>query len=116
MIIKRHKGMTVVEVIISLALLGILSVVFINAFTMGFTKIIYAGHRTNAVGQAQAHFYENPSILAKQDIKIEIPTTTSDIEIIVSGSYATGNVTLNPGPAQEIQVEVLTFVPGLSQD
>lgn len=113
---KRKKGMTLVEVIISLALLGILSIVFINAFTMGFTKIIYAGHRTNAVGQAQAFFYENPTILEKKDIIVSLPTSSANAEITVTGSYATGNVTLNSGTSQEIKIEVLTFVPGLSQD
>lgn len=113
---KREKGMTLVEVILSLALLGILSVVFINAFTMGFTKIVHAGHRTNAVGQAQAFFYENPAITTSEDIKVVLPTATSTVEITVSGSYATGNVTLNPGTSQEVKVEVLTFVPGMSQD
>lgn len=113
---KHKKGMTLVEVIISLALLGILSIVFINAFTMGFTRIIYAGHRTNAVSQAQAFFYTNPSILEKKDILVSLPTSSSNVEITVSGSYATGNVSLNPGTSQEVNVEVLTFVPGLSQD
>lgn len=114
---KRSKGLTLVEIIISMAIFGILSVVFINAFTMGFTRIVHSGHRTNAVGQAQEFFYSSPVITTSEVITIQLPVSASTTTAItVSGSYAKGNVTLNSGTSQEVDVEVMTFVPGLSLD
>lgn len=114
---KRIKGMTLVEVIISLALLGILSIVFINAFTMSFTQIIRSGHRTDAVGKAQAFFYSSPAIVSTDSIQItlQLPGATTK-EVSVVGSYAMGTVILNSGTSNEVKVDVLTFVPGMSLD
>lgn len=111
---KVKKGMTLVEIIIALALFGILSVAFISAFTMGFSRIIHSGHRTNAVGKAQEFFYSSPEVTTSETINVELPIPGSTKTIAVSGSYALGKVTLNQGSDQEVQVEVLTFVPGLT--
>lgn len=109
---KKEKGMTLVEIIVSLALLGILSIAFINAFTMGFTRIIHAGHRTDAVGQAQASFYANPQIEKNEIISITLPVPSGTTPISVDGSFVKGIVTLNAGTSQEVSVEVLTYMPG----
>lgn len=49
------KGMTLVEVIIAIAILGIIVVSFLGAFVSGITSIFIAGRKSNAVATAQEY-------------------------------------------------------------
>lgn len=51
--IHRKKGMTLLEVIIAVAILGIISIVFLSVFANGFTTIFKMGNKTKAVAEAQ---------------------------------------------------------------
>lgn len=50
---KRKKGFTLIELIVSIAILGIMAVAFLTMFFNGYTNIISAGNRTRAVKVAE---------------------------------------------------------------
>lgn len=50
---QNQNGLTLIEVIVSLAILGIMIVAYLTVFTSGFTGIMRAGHRTEAAYGAQ---------------------------------------------------------------
>lgn len=49
----RKKGMTLIEVVISIAILGIIAASFLTMFSNGFSNIFIAGNRTRALAKAQ---------------------------------------------------------------
>ena len=53
-IVSLHKGFTLIEIILAMAIFGIILVSFLGAFTNGFTTILSMGKRTQAVAKAQA--------------------------------------------------------------
>lgn len=50
---KNKKGLTLIEIIIALAIIGILSVSFLPIFTQGFSTVFRMGHRSESVAIAQ---------------------------------------------------------------
>lgn len=54
---KNHKGMTLIEIIISIAIIAIISVAFLAMFSSGFKGVVRAGNLTEsgyrAFGQAE---------------------------------------------------------------
>lgn len=53
MIIKSKKGMTLLEVIVAIAILGIIAVSLLGAFLQGFSTIFSMGNKTRAISTAQ---------------------------------------------------------------
>jgi len=54
MLVKNKEGMTLIELIIALAIIGIASVSFLTFFTQGFKFVTKAGDRSKAGFNAQA--------------------------------------------------------------
>lgn len=60
---KNIKGLTLIELIIALAIIGIIVVTFLPIFTTSYTTIFGMGNRTDAVAIAQEiidDLYVNP--------------------------------------------------------
>lgn len=53
-ILYDKKGMTLIEIIVALAILGIISVTFLTMFGNGYVSVFKAGHRTNANMELQS--------------------------------------------------------------
>ncbi len=51
---KRKRAFTLVEIIISMAIIGIIVVPFLAMFTSSFSTIFSMGHKTEASNEAQA--------------------------------------------------------------
>ncbi len=49
----NKKGLTLIEIIIALAIIGIIVTVFFSSFSAGFTTIIANGSKTKAMEEAQ---------------------------------------------------------------
>ncbi len=69
----NNKGLTLLEVLITLAILGIVSISFIGLFTQTNIGITYSGNRLNAIMEAS-------SILNKIGSKIDSSDQIYDIE------------------------------------
>lgn len=50
---KSKKGMTLLEILISIAILGIIAVALLGAFVQGFSTIISMGNKTRAMSIGQ---------------------------------------------------------------
>lgn len=109
---KKDKGFTFIEIVISMAIIGILAIVFLTVFNTSLVNIMRAGVRTKAVGAAVDDFSENPSVISSKTIEIELPVAGGSSIIGISGSYARGMVTVTEGSVSNLNVEVEAFIPG----
>lgn len=67
--IKKNSGFTLIEVILSIAIIGIIAVAFIPVFTGGFKSIVYAG-------KVKTKMFNSQKVI-EQEIAIESKTGTS---------------------------------------
>lgn len=49
----NNKGTTLIEIIVAMAIFGIISITFLNIFAGGYTSIFRAGLRTKAISELQ---------------------------------------------------------------
>lgn len=112
---KKNKGFTIIEIIVSLAIIGILAVVFMSVFSTGLVNIVRAGVRTKAVGTAVDEFYDEPDIISSDTLEFELPISGGTNTIEITGSYVRGKVNVTEGQISNLEVEVEAFVPGLSE-
>lgn len=99
---KNRKGLTLVEIILSMALLGIIVIVFLTVFNTGNKNIIKAGNRTKDVLKTQSEIDEkikNHNNEGKDTIIIDIPGIG---EKEVKGSILVEEVN---------GIEITTFIP-----
>ncbi len=113
---KKQKGLTLIELLVSLALIGILAVTFLPMFSAGFANIVRAGLRTKAVNIAEADMINQEEIAATDSYTINIILNSSKKNetaknVGVNGSLFTGKVTINEGQRFELDVEVFEFKP-----
>lgn len=78
----KNKGMTLIEVIVALAILGIISLSFLTLFSKGYTDIFKSGFRTNITMkiQSMADYLNSKTINSPSDID-------SDISAYLSNQY-----------------------------
>lgn len=79
-IMHDKKGFTLVEVILSLAILGILCIAFLPAFTSGFKGIFRAGQNNRELFVAQKemeNIIDVDSIVTNGQLDIEFSGTTT---------------------------------------
>lgn len=69
-----NNGFTLIEIIVSFAIIGIIAVTFISTFTSGIQSIFIMGQKTSAVNDAQA-FLE----AVYEDYNVDIGDTDSNI-------------------------------------
>lgn len=107
---KRRKGLTLIEIIISIALLGMVAVVFLTIFNSGNKNILSSGDRTKNALEIQKKIdtqINNSDDLQLDGIKVE---KNEDIEIkiegispqTIKGKIITGN---------QNGINIITFVP-----
>ena len=114
-----RKGFTLVEIIVALAILGIVAVSFISMFTFGFLNIL-TGNRTSTAHQAgqDSIEYEMGSPVLRLDttngeeikpttVSIEFPSVTFNVKgAAISFENAYEDTSRN-----ERSAELVTFVP-----
>ncbi|PKM57813.1 MAG: hypothetical protein CVU98_04240 [Firmicutes bacterium HGW-Firmicutes-3] len=79
---KDNKGLTLIEVVISIAILGIVAIAFLSMFSFGYTHVTNAGHKSDA------------GFLAHQAAEQEIAGGTIDPSVVVTSIPST-TITIN---------------------
>jgi len=100
-----RSGMTLIEVIISMAILGILSVVFLTIFTSGYIGVSSAGKRTEVGYEAQKAIEE---LIISGDTETETITIffQDGPTLVVDGNKIEKEI--NNG---EHSINITTFIP-----
>jgi len=80
---NRIEGFTLIEIIVSIAIIGIMVVSFLTIFTNSFSTIFSMGHKTESVNEAQA-FIETVYQEGLDDIDVIASTFNSTKEDVVT--------------------------------
>lgn len=118
-ILKTIKGLTLVEIVVSIAIFGVMAVVFLNVFLGSLVITTRAGSRSDSVAavsgeieQKLADFATNKdatySMLSTEQKEVKIIYNNGTSYTIMSGVNIIGNTTNEKGQT----VEIITFVPG----
>lgn len=109
---KKRKGVTLIEIIISLAIIGIIVIVILNMFNFSIANIFRSGIRTKSIAEVRDEIDEKISEIqgttdGVETIDIIIPgvgnKTVKGTMITISGEDEEGN--------NEFNLEITTFVP-----
>ncbi|MDR7871214.1 MAG: type II secretion system protein [Tissierellaceae bacterium] len=97
---KNRKGLTLIEVIVSMAIVGVIAVVILSIFSSGTKNIARAGHRTTNI-------YDANRIIDELIIKSENPYTDWDAIESENENIVVNNMEYNvilPGIGEDIKV------------
>ncbi|MBZ9688550.1 type II secretion system GspH family protein [Clostridium estertheticum] len=82
--LKNKKGFTLIEVILSIALLGIISIAFLTMFTSGIVGITNSGKKSVSHYTAQNQIESNINDLA--NLPSNVVTSTKSITLTFPGN------------------------------
>ncbi|MCD4712447.1 MAG: prepilin-type N-terminal cleavage/methylation domain-containing protein [Clostridiales bacterium] len=104
--VKMNRGMTLIEVIIAMAIIGIIAVGLIQMFTMSMIVISNAGKKTQSAYDAQKH--AEHSLTSKYsntpDVDEELLLTIGGTTIIAPGRKVKVESQLSNGEIINIEV------------
>lgn len=110
---KNREGLTLVELLVSLAIVSIIVVSLLNMFGTGLFNIVRAGNRTVNTETATNNFITNPVPVSDEIIlTIDFGGDAGEDTVEVKGRMGKGSGTL-PGKYGNIEVDIESFVPGL---
>lgn len=103
----KKKGFTLIELIISIAILGLISVTFLSIFNMGLINISKAGNRTAAVKEAEKNI-STPTEINDFDITVKLPDKADGIVVTVKGRVYESKVNILNS---DDFVDVIRYIP-----
>ena len=99
--IGNSKGLTLIELIVSIAILGIVIVAFLTMFTSAFNGIVQSGHRADAAYSSQqemtSKLIDKDSIDESLSITYDFiggPDITIEVSIMEAETTINGNVSI----------------------
>jgi len=104
---KRIRGFTLIEVILSMAIIGIIAISFLTVMATSLRWIISAGNKTTAVNQGKADAdtqLSDTQVIGTDTYDINVSGITGAVQ--VEGSYYTEEVTINGE-----SVTIIVFAP-----
>lgn len=104
---KRHLGMTLVEVIVAIALLGVITVSFLMMYTSSYSYIFSAGRKTNAVSAAEKNM-ESSLAVGTASTASTLSINFGGTLIAVNGEMVSQTQTYDNGSRS---IAVSSFVP-----
>ena len=86
-VITCRRGLTLLEIILSLALLGIIVVAFLGVFTSGFVTIVTMGNKSRAAVEAQTILdrvyseavFDHTEVSGKEDLRAYVALILDEI-------------------------------------
>lgn len=82
----KKKGLSLIEILISMAILGIITVSFLTLFSNGLTDVYKSGHRTNKTAELQSLI---------EELNSHICNNQNDIDTYVGGYLSAKGVQYN---------------------
>lgn len=108
----KNQGYTLIETIISIAIIGIIAISILAIFNSGLINITKAGNRTKAVSIAEDTFLNDGEIIDESiEIEVQLPNVDDMSNYKIKGKVIKGEVILNSGFKNETKVEIKAFVP-----
>lgn len=81
---KNKKGFTLIELIVSIAIVGLLAVILTSVFSNSFINIVRAGKRAGAVSDAEKVLSgDNPTVIEDRTVKVSLPIIDENGDEIV---------------------------------
>lgn len=121
--LRKRKGFTLIELIVSIALVGILFITVLNAMDTGLLNIVRAGSRTKNTVVAGNNIIVSPIAISESTtIDVELPyliynpdnTVSEDTVIVpIPGSFGKGIGNVDDGFYGNVNVEIEAFIPYL---
>jgi prepilin-type N-terminal cleavage/methylation domain-containing protein len=115
-LLKNKQGLTLVEIIISIAILGIIAVAFLGMFTVGFKGIMSAGRNSQA-GYIGQKVMEN-KIVGIDLTETNVSTITEPVEDFTINFVGVADPVLVDGEIERVhfddthyQLDYATFIP-----
>jgi prepilin-type N-terminal cleavage/methylation domain-containing protein len=112
-IITKEKGFTLIEIVISIALFGMMAMILIPVFTFGYRGILSAGNHSKAgyFGQQAIENYIVDNAVIVPNTTIETITNTT-LSINFGGTVinVTGDIKSVDYEDGKYQVDVSTFI------
>ena len=102
----KSNAMTLVEIIMAMALIGIITISIMTLLTSGFTQITSSGERAKALFQAQAQIESDINDIGQSasDASETLTLKIDDTEIIVPGKVKSVNTALPNGRFVQIEI------------
>ena len=117
--LMRKKGITIIEIIVSLAILGILAISFLSIFSNGVSTIFSSGNKSLAMKQAQTisdRIYDTQNFsdldTAVQGILLNIYGTGKYKKVLSSADIYSTSYT---GEAVRYYIENIQLLSGLTR-
>jgi prepilin-type N-terminal cleavage/methylation domain-containing protein len=116
--LECKKGMTLIEIVVSLAILGVLSVLFLNVFLGSILLTTRSGERADLVADVSSAIEQKAA--NHSFTNAAITTSTSSVNVVynygtaaessssMNGAFVNGSSTNSDG--QQVQLEY--FIPG----
>lgn len=109
----KRDGFTLIELVVSFALLGLISVSMLSVFSTGLGNIFRAGVRTETVNIAEYDMIYLGEVTTTETVSISLPTTSKDssdndvsVEINeIKGSHISDSL------RGEVEVDIFYFSP-----
>lgn len=104
---KNNKGLTLIEVVLTIAIIGIITIPILGIFSTGVRNIVSAGNRTEEVYAEQESVV---SEISKEYDGIDTPDGEKELDIIFSEDLIIqieGKVVTTG----DDNIEITTFVP-----
>lgn len=106
---NNRRGLTLVEVILTLAIIGIMAVTFLTIFNSSLLNIVRAGVRTDSVNRAELDL-ENAEIIEHKTVIVNWVDNKNTVkDIRVEGHMVKGVGVINQGLNTEMEVEIVVF-------
>lgn len=111
-LMNDNKGLTLVELIVSFAIISLLAVTMLNIFSTGLFTIYKSGNRTINTETAGNNFITSPAAVSDEiTLTIDLGVEEED-SIEVKGRIGGGSGSI-PGNYGNIKVDIEAFIPGL---
>lgn len=110
---KSRKGLTLIEITITIAILSILTVVILGVFNMSITSIFKSGRRTERILKVKEEV--DKKIREKENKTDGEDTILITIPGVIEGKEIKGTI-IEGVHKEDTNIKITTFVPNKKQD